>query len=204
MGNKIVYGCQNFCAIPFVTTQNQRSLGTPIDLSDMGLVNVDPSLTEELTKVYADNKLWARLKGNKEYTVPFSFRYLSARYLEYLGFKVSDANGGVSDTGSYPAHGICYESLEYDDETGEETRTLHYYYNAVAAQPQKAYATKEEAIEAGEISVEFSCTDSEFIVDEDGKKVGYFEITRTAENAALYDTFKTAAILPTTEIPASA
>lgn len=204
MGNKIVYGCQNFCAIPIVEIQNQRSLGTPIDLADMGLVNVDPSLTEEETKVYADNKLWARLKGNKEYTVPFSFRYLSARYVEYLGFKISAANGGISDTGTYKAHAICYESLEYDDETGEETRTLHYYYNAVASQPTKSYATKEEQVEAGEIGVEFSCTNSDFIKDEDDKPVGYFEITRTAENAAIYDNFKTAAILPTTELPVSA
>ena len=204
MGNKIVYGCQNFCAMPIVEAQNQRSLGTPIDLSDMGLVNVDPSLTEEENKVYADNKLWARLKGNKEYTVPFSFRYLSARYVEYLGFKISESNGGISDSGNYPAHAICYESLEYDDETSEETRTLHYYYNAVATQPQKSFATKEDTVEAAEIGVEFSCTNSDFIKDDDGKPVGYFEITRTTENAALYDNFKTAAILPTTELPTSA
>lgn len=204
MGNKIVHGNQNFCAIPIVEANNQRSLGTPIDLSDMGLVSVDPSLTEEENKVYADNKLWARLKGNKEYTIPTAFRYISARYVEYLGFKVSTANGGISDSGKYPAHAICYETLEYDDETGEETQTLHYYYNVVGKQPTKASATDADSIEPAEIGIEFSCTNSDFIVDEENKPVGYFEITRTEENASLYDSFKTVAILPTSEIPTSA
>lgn len=203
MGNKIVYGCQNFCCIPHVTVNGQKSLDTPVLLDDMGMVSQDSSLAEELTKVYGDNKLWARLNGAKEYTIALIFRYLSARYLEYVGYK-QHPNGGHSDTGSKQPHGICYETLEYDDETGEESTTLHYYYNVVASRPTVPTRTKEENIEAGELSIEFSGTDCEFVFDKDGKKVAYFEITRTEENKALYDTFKDNAIEPTTPLPTSA
>ena len=205
MGNKLIYGCQNFCAIPHVVSSNVRSLGTPVSLDSMGLVNVDPALTEEINTLYADNKKWASFPAAKEYAVKLAFRYLSALYVSYVGFKVSTSNGGISDSGNYPDHAICYESLEFDDETKTETRTLHYYYNVTAKRPTVALDTKQgnQQSDSALINIELTAEDCDFIFDEDGKKVAYFEITRTAENAALYDSFITAAILPTSEIPDS-
>ena len=60
--------------------------------------------------------------------------------------------------------------------------------------------TDEEEVEAGEIEINYECMESDFVVDDNGVAVQYAYITRNEENAAVYDTFMTNVLLPTTEM----
>ena len=198
MGNKIVYGNKNFGIAPIVDTLGVKSFGTPTMIP--GLVNANAEFTQDDTKVYADDKVWASLKGVKRRAVTAALRYIPSTYLAYLGYKVAE-NGGYSDNGTFSPHCIFYMTNEADADTGEEIPTLHYYYNAKASQPTEPSATKEDTITSAELSIAYDCEDSDFVVDDDGKSVGYFKITRTETNKALFDSFASAVILPTSEIP---
>ena len=57
-----------------------------------------------------------------------------------------------------------------------------------------------EEVEAMELSVEYTASESDFVVDDNGKKCQYGYITRTEQNATVYDTFKQKVLLPTTTI----
>ena len=108
----------------------------------------------------------------------------------------------VTDTGDFPNHCIFFESTEEDCDAGETTTTLWYIYNVKGAEPTRETNTDEEEITAEEITVSYTASESQFVVDDDGNycQVGY--ITRTDENADTYDTFKTQVLLPTTIISA--
>ena len=108
----------------------------------------------------------------------------------------------LTDTGSFPNHCIFFETEEEDCDTGETTTTLHYLYNVKGSEPSKETATDEEEVSAQEITISYSAMDSAFVVDDDNEYVQYAYITRTEENAAVYDTFTTAVLLPTSVISA--
>lgn len=193
----IVYGNESFGFAPINASGAQKSFGTPVMIP--GLVSTSAEFAQDSTKIYADDMVWASIKGAKERTLTVGLRYVPASYLRYLGY-VAAANGGYSDSGIYENHCVFYETLEQDTDTGEETKTLHYFYSVKASQPTEESQTTEDTVEAQELEIEYDCIDSDFVVDGEGNSVGYFKITRTEENASLYDTFKTNVILPTANV----
>lgn len=195
---KIVYGNENFGFAPITNSQGVYSFGTPVMLD--GMVSSSAELEETSNNVYADNSVWCIVSGTKTRNLEATFRYITDTYASYLGYK-QQANGMLVDTGDKPNHCVFFESTERDCETGEETRTLHYFYNVKAQTPNIETQTTEDSIEASELGIEYTSLESNFVVDADGKYVGYGYITRTDTNKALYDTFKTAVILPTSTIP---
>lgn len=197
---KIIHGNKNFGFAPINVTENVMSFGTPVMIP--GMVNATVEVEQSDTKVYADDKVHCTVKGAKVRTANVALRYIPKAYAEYLGFKEND-NGMLSDTGLFPNHCIFFETEEEDCETGLSTKTLHYLYNVKGSEPTQESATDEEEVEAAEIEVNYTADDSSFVVDDDGAYLQYGYITRTAENASLYDTFTSAVILPTTPIPTS-
>lgn len=191
---KIVHGNKNFGYAPISVSGGTASFGTPVMIQ--GLIDASIEVEQEDTSIFADNKVFCRVKGAKVRTATVNFRNIPASYAEYLGFVAND-NGVYTDTGSFPAHCIFFETEEEDCETGLATTTLHYLYNVTASEPTWESTTDEDEVEAAEIEVEYSATDSSFVVDDAGKAVQYGFITRDETNKTLYDAFKTKVILPT-------
>ena len=189
----IIHGNKNFGYAPITVSGNTYTFGTPVMIS--GLVNATIEVEQEDTSVFADDKVFCRVKGAKVRTATVTFRNIPSSYAPYLGFVQND-NGMFTDTGSFANHCIFFETEEEDCETGLTTTTLHYLYNVTASEPTWESATDEDEIEPAEIEVEYSATDSPFVVDDDGKYVQYGYLTRTEANKATYDTFTTTVLLP--------
>ena len=196
---RIVHGNKNFGYAPINVSDNVYSFGAPTMLP--GMVSSSMEVEQTNTTIYADDKSYCIVKGAKARTLEAVFRYVTSAYAEYLGFHVN-ANGMVTDTGSFPNHCIFFETEEEDCETGESTQTLWYVYNVTGSEPSRPTQTDEAEVTPQDITVSYSANDSQFVVDDEGNycQVGY--ITRTEENANVYDTFKTNVILPTSVISA--
>lgn len=190
---RIIHGNKNFGYAPINVSGSTYTFGIPVMLN--GMVSSSMEIEQEDTSVYADDKTYCMIKGAKVRTCEVVFRYIPEAYAEYLGFKINE-NGVLTDTGNFPNHCIFFETEEEDCDTGESTTTLHYLYNVKGSEPSKETSTDEEEVSAQEITVSYSAMDSSFVQDDDGAYVQYAYITRTSENAATYDTFNTAVLLP--------
>lgn len=194
---KIVHGNKSFGYAPIIKTGDTYSFGTPVMVS--GMVSATCEVSQEDTKVYADDTEYGIIKGAKVRTATVGLRYIPAAYAQFLGYKLN-TNGSLTDTGEFPNHCIFFETEEEDLDTGAATKTLHYIYNVKASTPTIESQTDEETVEAKELQINYSASDSQVAVDKDGVKVQYMEITRTALNATTYDSFTSAVILPTTQM----
>lgn len=196
---KIVHGNKNFGYAPINVVGSTYSFGSPVMLP--GMVSSSMEVEQSNTSIYADDKTYCNVKGAKARSIEAVFRYITSAYAEYLGFHVN-ANGMVTDTGSFPNHCIFFESEEEDCDTGEHTTTLWYIYNVVGSEPSRETNTDEEEVTPQDITVNFSASDSQFVKDDQNEycQVGY--ITRTEANKNVYDTFTTTVLLPTTLISA--
>lgn len=190
---KIVHGNKNFGYAPINYTGNTPTFGTPVMIP--GLVSVEIEVDQEDTEIPADDVVYCRAKGAKVRTATATFRNIPKAYAEFLGFK-ENASGFLTDTGTFPSHCIFFMTTEEDCEQGTSTPTLHYLYNVKGSEPTQESSTDEDEVEAAEIEVEYSCDFSSIVVDDDNKPVQYAYIQRTTENAATFDTFKTAVLLP--------
>lgn len=196
---KIVHGNKNFGYAPINLVGTTYSFGTPVMLP--GMVSSSMEVEQSNTSIYADDKTYCNVKGAKARNIEAVFRYITSAYAEYLGFHIN-ANGMVTDTGSFPNHCIFFESEEEDCDTGEHTTTLWYVYNVVGSEPSRETNTDEEEVTPQDITVNYSASDSQFVKDDQNEycQVGY--ITRTEANKNVYDTFTTTVLLPTTLISA--
>lgn len=196
---KIVHGNKNFGYAPINVVGSTYSFGSPVMLP--GMVSSSMEVEQSNTSIYADDKTYCNVKGAKARSIEAVFRYITSAYAEYLGFHVN-ANGMVTDTGSFPNHCIFFESEEEDCDTGEHTTTLWYIYNVVGSEPSRETNTDEEEVTPQDITVNYSASDSQFVKDDQNEycQVGY--ITRTEANKNVYDTFTTTVLLPTTLISA--
>ena len=192
---QIVHGNKSFGYAPIINNGGVYSFGTPVMMP--GLVSATVEVSQEDTKVYADDITYAVIKGAKVRSAELHFRKITAAYAQFLGFK-QNANGSLTDTGSFPNHCIFFETEDIDSDANTQTTTLHILYCAKGSTPTQESQTDEETTEAGEFTVNYTCTDSNVAVDDDGNAVQYLKVTRTSANALVYDTFDQAVILPTT------
>ena len=190
----IIHGNKNFGFAPITETGGVLSFGTPVMIP--GLVSVEIEVEQSTSSVYADNTTFCLVKGAKVRTATATFRNIPAAYAPYLGFKEHD-HGMFTDTGTFANHCIFFQTEEENCDTGLSTQTLHYLYNVQGSEPSQESNTDEEEVEAAEIEVEYTANDSSFVVDKDGQYLQYGYITRTAENATLFDTFTSTVIKPT-------
>lgn len=196
---KIIHGNKNFGFAAITDNEGVKAFTAPTMVP--GLVSCSIEVDQDSENVYADDIVYCVAKGAKVRTANASFRYIPASYLTYLGFKEA-ANGGYTDTGTFANHAIFFETGGEDCDTGTSARKLHFLYNVKASEPNVDAETDEDSIEPAEIEVEYNAQDSDFVKDADGVSVQYYFIERTEANAALYDSFINAIILPSSEIPA--
>lgn len=190
---KIIHGNKNFGYAPInVSESGEMSFGSPVMLK--GMVSSNIEVEQDTTNIYADDGTYCMVKGAKIRSAEIGLRYIDKEYAQFLGYKLN-ASGMLTDTGYFPNHCIFFETSEEDCDTGISTRTLHYLYNVMASAPTVETSTDEEEVEAVELSIEYSSSESGFVVDDDGVPVQYGYITRTEDNASIYDTFKTNVIL---------
>ena len=194
---QIIHGNKNFGFAP-ITSGDTPAFGTPVLIP--GLVSMTIEVEQEDTNIYADNSVYCVAKGAKVRTATATVRNIPAAYLPFLGY-LSQANGGYADTGVFPAHCIFFETGGENCETGTITRRLHFLYSCRASEPTQESTTDEEEVEAAELEINYSCTESDIATDSEGNKVQYFFIDRTEANARLFDSFTTAVILPTSAVP---
>lgn len=197
---KIIHGNRNFGFAPIIDNNGVKSFGTPVMIQ--GMVSSSIEVEQEETKIYADDVEYCVSKGAKARSATVNFRNIPASYASFLGFKES-LNGGFTDTGIYPTHCIFFETQEEDCESGISQPTLHYLYSVKASEPSKESNTDEESVEAADIEVNYTASFSSFVVDADNEPVQYYYLTRTEQNADLYDSFKSAVILPDSQTPPS-
>lgn len=192
---KIVHGNKNFGYAPITVAGGVYSFGSPVLLP--GMVSSSMEVEQSDTTIYADDRSYCTVKGAKARNIEAVFRYITSAYAEYLGYHVN-SNGFVTDTGEFPNHCIFFESEEEDCDTGESTTTLWYIYNVKGSEPSRETNTDEEEVTPQDITVNYSASDSQFVVDDAGAycQVGY--ITRTDTNKTTYDTFTSTVLLPTT------
>lgn len=190
---RIIHGNRNFGYAPILNNDGNLSFGTPVMLK--GMVSSTIDVEQSTNSIYADDKTYCKVNGAKVRTAEVVLRYIDSDYAQYLGYKLN-ANGMLTDTGNFPNHCIFFETEEEDCDTGLSTRTLHYLYNVMASTPSKETATDEEEITAEEITVSYGASDSSFVVDDDGEAVQYGYLTRTEDNAYIYDTFMNQVITP--------
>lgn len=193
----IVHGNKNFGYAPINVSGGTYSFGTPVMLP--GMVSSTMEVEQSDTSIYADDRTFCVVKGAKARSLEIALRYIPKEYAELLGYHIN-ANGFVTDTGTFANHCVFFESEEEDCDTGEATTTLWYIYNVTGSEPSRETATDEEEVTAQEITVSYSATDSPFVVDDQGVAVQVGYITRTQQNKTKYDTFKTAVLLPTTSM----
>lgn len=194
----IIHGNKNFGYAPIdLTDPTTPVFGTPVLIP--GLVAMSIEVEQEDTNIYADDTVFCVAKGAKIRTATATLRNIPASYLPYLGYLATD-NGGFTDTGIFPAHCIFFETGGENCEDGTTTRRLHYLYSCRASEPTQESTTDEEEVEAAELEINYSCTDSAIAVDDSGNAVQYFFIDRTDANKDLFDTFDSVVILPTDEV----
>lgn len=194
---QIIHGNKNFGFAP-ITPGDTPSFGTPVLIP--GMVSSEIEVDQEDTSIFADDSTYCVSKGAKVRTATVTLRNIPAAYLPYLGFKAT-ANGGFTDTGVFANHCIFFETGGENCETGIITRRLHFLYSVKASEPTWETSTDEEEVEAAELEIEYTATESAIAKDADGNAVQYYFIDRTETNAALFDSFTTAVILPTSAIP---
>lgn len=191
----IVHGNKNFGYAPINVSGSTYSFGSPVMLP--GMVSSTMEVEQSDTNIYADDRTFCVVKGAKARTLEIALRYVPKEYAELLGYHIN-ANGMVTDTGAFANHCIFFESEEEDCDTGVATTTLWYIYNVTGSEPSRETATDEEEVQPQEISISYSATDSQFVVDDNNVAVQVGYITRNEQNKAVYDTFKTTVLLPTT------
>lgn len=194
---RIIHGNKNFGYAPILNTDGVLSFGTPVMLE--GMVNSTIEVEQADTNIYADDHTYCVVKGAKVRTAEVGLRYIDKEYAQYLGYHLNE-NGMLTDTGYFPNHCFFFEEEEEDCESGISTTTLHYLYNVKASTPSKETNTDEEEVEPVTLTISYSSNDSSFVVDDKGEYAQYGYITRTDENAEVYDTFKTQVLLPTTSM----
>ena len=197
MEKKIVHGNSNFGYAPINVSADtgEATFGTPVMMPGMRSSTME--VEQENTPIYADNIKYVITQGAKVRSAEVGVLYVPKDYaIMALGMK-EEANGMLVDTGVKKAHCIFFESKEIDATTGAETQTLHYLYDVLASEPTKETTTDEEEVEPQEIALPFECKESQIAKDSEGKAVQYGYITRTDENASVYDLFKSSVILPT-------
>lgn len=195
---RIIHGNKNFGYADIVSTESggvvTYSFAAPVMLP--GMVSMEVELDSDAQNIYADNRSYCTIRGAKVRTATATVRYVSAAYAQFLGY-ASNTNGMLTDTGVHKNHCIFFETEEYDDEQNIKTQTLHYLYKVNGGEPSRSSETDEDDVTAEEIEIEYNCTESDWVVDDNGNNVSYGYITRTDANASLYDSFKSAVILPT-------
>lgn len=189
----IVYGAKEFGYAPI---NDGTSFGTPVIIS--GLKSFSSEIEQSNKAEYADDSVYATIDGVKKRSAEAEVLYIPEEYAQMaLGYK-KETNGMMVDNGIKKNHCVFYMETAKDTVTGELTQILHYFYNVSATEGEIESNTVEDEVEVKTMSIKYNCANSEIAKDSTGNAIAYARIVRTAENATIFDKYKTSVVLPTT------
>lgn len=175
----------------FPVVKGEYSTGVPWN----GLTSVSHSPEgAEPNPFYADNIKYFNLPSVEEFNGSIGAYYYPDEFKPCLGEK-EIAPGVIISQQERSEFGLSYQTiLGNDTEKDAYGYKIHLVYGALAAAPEKEYATVNESPEPGELSWEFSTTP---VVVKDCKPTAHLEIDSTKVDAEKLKAFE--AILYGTE-----
>lgn len=153
MANKISYGLSKlyYAKITAISNDGVPTYGTPVAIP--GAVEISLDKEGDTYIKYADNVAYFTTAVNSGYSGSFTVTRLpDLFYTDCLGYKVDTTGALVEDAdAASTAFALLFKF------NGDESNTDYVMYNCIAERPSVASATKEDSIEANDISVDITC-----------------------------------------------
>lgn len=189
----IVYGAKEFGYAPI---NSGSTFGTPVIIR--GMKSFSTEIEQSNTAEYADDSVYATIDGAKKRTAEAEVLYIPEDYASMALGYTKETNGMLVDNGVKKNHCVFYMETAKDVDTGDLTQILHYFYNVTATEGEIESNTIEDEVEVKTMSIKYNCANSVIAKDSKGNAIAYARIVRTAENATVFDKYKTSVVLPTT------
>lgn len=155
-----------------------------------GVQKFSPSVDQNSKKIYADSQTHMTLLNSKTLTIDQDNLQYTPDEMKQMGYLASST--GFTDNGSYPKFSV-QRILEVQDGDGAVTKKLEVYYGVTSG----AYTESDDEDEDEINPKVYSRTLNVDGFDFGNGVVKQFIITRTAENATVFDTYKTKILKPT-------
>lgn len=171
----------------FVGTPKKGLAGVPFD----GLTGVDESPDGgDANDQFANNVKWLSLRGPENYKGTIKSFMYPEEFEPCMG-NAEVLTSGNKSTGAYFGSqsklpfSMAYKTVVGSDDKGIDfSEKLHVFWNATCSPVDKSYVTINESPEAMEMSWEFDTVPVP--VGEGFKPSAHFEMTKTTENATVY------------------
>lgn len=154
-----------------------------------GVQKFSPSVDQASKKIYADSQTHITLLNAKTLTIDQDNLQYTPDEMTQMGYLASST--GFTDNGTYPKFAV-QRILDVQDEDGTTTKKLEVYYGVTSGAYTESDDEDEDEINPKVYSRTLNVDGFDF---GDGV-VKQFIITRTAENATVFDTYKTKILKP--------
>lgn len=171
-------------------TYGSTADGTGTVSYSTGVQKFSPSVDQNSKKIYADSQTHMTLLNSKTLTIDQDNLQYTPDEMKQMGYLAS--SNGFTDNGSYPKFSV-QRILEVQDGDGAVTKKLEVYYGVTSG----AYTESDDEDEDEINPKVYSRTLNVDGFDFGNGVVKQFIITRTAENATVFDTYKTKILKPT-------
>ena len=155
-----------------------------------GVTSFAPSVDQGSKKVYSDARTHMVLMNAKSITIDIgNYQYNDGEYLQ-MGY--SKVNGGQIDTGTHPTFDV-QRLLTVQNEDGSTTKKLEVYYGCTSADYTASDDEDEDEINPKVYTRVLTVAGKDF---ENYGHATKFMVERTAENATMFDQYKTKVMTP--------
>ena len=154
-----------------------------------GVQKFSPSVDQASKKIYADSQTHITLLNAKTLTIDQDNLQYTPDEMTQMGYLASST--GFTDNGTYPKFAV-QRILDVQNEDGTVTKKLEVYYGVTSGAYTESDDEDEDEINPKVYSRTLNVDGFDF---GDGV-VKQFIITRTAENATVFDTYKTKILKP--------
>lgn len=163
-----------------------------------GLVEAESESEGESEDYYADDIVFANLKGAKSSKITMKISYLTKWFMTYgCGYKY-DVNGMSTPTGKKRNLLVGWCEKVVDANTGEEKRKLHLYYNCkLKGQPKTSTKTNEDKAKPNEIELEFTAMVNSNLQDDTGEPIDYIIVNENEKTKSIFDNLDKKVYIPT-------
>lgn len=171
-------------------TYGSTADGTGTVSYSTGVQKFSPSVDQNSKKINADAQTHMTLLNAKTLTIDQDNLQYTPDEMTQMGYLASST--GFTDNGKYPKFSV-QRILEVQDDEGAVTKKLEVYYGVTSG----AYTESDDEDEDEINPKVYSRTLNVDGFDFGNGVVKQFIITRTAENATVFDTYKTKILKPT-------
>ena len=186
MAERIRYGFSNVHVAFLDSSASTPTWDTVIAIP--GGVNVEIEEDGNENNFYADNGVYAALGSAAGLSGSIELALFPDTFLaEAMGYRV-DANGGLVEIAGATKKPFAIGFQIENDESGRRA----WMYNVTLSRPQESHGTTTDSIDVATETADFKA--SPLVIG--GEKVTKYSLTRTADNATVYDAFFTSVTTP--------